>query len=475
MKRFLFLILIFTASFCYSQPDPPVSMKDSSDHVHMFPFPHRLLPGKYVSDVLSPSDSESVVVTPTSLEDSLTNYVVNKSERDYKYVHRYAGVGANRGVIVLRFDDGPDEDYSIVWPALSSRNLPGEFAIIFDKVGTSGHTTWANLRTMQLGGMSIEVHCYSAALHDNQPTTLSDFILATKTGMDSINAQGFSADRFICPGPWHDSLLFDSMEKTNNRWGRFISKYFNGWESYGGEVYREFPSMNRISVNHQTGDQLTLSSLVSYIKYAERYQNIIELTFHSDEFDHLGYLTSADFGYFLDTLVDRRAKAKISVLSANGADYALPNTAPTNLLCDGNFDSSATGEWKGWFPVAGTPTVVDSGMNNSNCAAVGYSHTLGEYLPIEPNSGTLHFTAYAKSISAADTARIIVKTNTGTTIFDSLHKFVVSSSGWTKYDFIFIVPPQSDGAIRFYVDLCKYTNYNSGNNVYFSNIKLEKL
>ena len=60
--------------------------------------------------------------------------------------------------IVLSFDDGLKEHYSVVFPILKKYHLVGTFFIITDSVGHSAFMNWKQILEMRDDGMDIEAH-----------------------------------------------------------------------------------------------------------------------------------------------------------------------------------------------------------------------------------------------------------------------------------------------------------------------------
>jgi peptidoglycan/xylan/chitin deacetylase (PgdA/CDA1 family) len=66
-------------------------------------------------------------------------------------------LGGRRGVI-FTFDDGHASDYSVAFPTLAAAGARADFFINPAQVGKQGYATWAELREMADGGMSIQSH-----------------------------------------------------------------------------------------------------------------------------------------------------------------------------------------------------------------------------------------------------------------------------------------------------------------------------
>jgi peptidoglycan/xylan/chitin deacetylase (PgdA/CDA1 family) len=82
-------------------------------------------------------------------------------------------LAGKRGVIYT-FDDGLESDHAVAWPTLAAAAGRGDFFVNPAQVGTPGYATWAQLREMSDGGMSIQSHGFD---HRHFLTDLSPYHL----------------------------------------------------------------------------------------------------------------------------------------------------------------------------------------------------------------------------------------------------------------------------------------------------------
>ena len=60
--------------------------------------------------------------------------------------------------IVLTFDDGYEDNYTVAFPLLKKYGWTGTFFVVTSSIGTRGHMTPAQLAEMSRAGMAIESH-----------------------------------------------------------------------------------------------------------------------------------------------------------------------------------------------------------------------------------------------------------------------------------------------------------------------------
>ena len=60
--------------------------------------------------------------------------------------------------VIVTFDDGDETNYRVAFPLLAAARASADFFVNPAQVGTPGYATWAELREMSEGGMSIQSH-----------------------------------------------------------------------------------------------------------------------------------------------------------------------------------------------------------------------------------------------------------------------------------------------------------------------------
>ena len=65
---------------------------------------------------------------------------------------------AGRAGVIVTFDDGDETNHRVAFPLLVTAGATADFFVNPAQVGTPGYATWAELREMSDGGMSIQSH-----------------------------------------------------------------------------------------------------------------------------------------------------------------------------------------------------------------------------------------------------------------------------------------------------------------------------
>jgi peptidoglycan/xylan/chitin deacetylase (PgdA/CDA1 family) len=89
------------------------------------------------------------------------------------------------GSMVLTFDDGHASNYALAYPILKRHGASADFFVNPGRVGTPGFATWAELRKMAEGGMSIQSHGFSHRyLTSLAPADLRDELARSKSEIE---------------------------------------------------------------------------------------------------------------------------------------------------------------------------------------------------------------------------------------------------------------------------------------------------
>jgi hypothetical protein len=235
-----------------------------------------------------------------------------------------------RGVLSLRFDDGPEKDYAITYQELISRGLVGGFAIIRNKINMAEHTTLAQIKTMQDNGM--EIMCHSRT-HVADPAAFAIFKDEAIVAGHEMRALKLDIASFVQPGTWVKAYPsgYDLGDKVYgspadlalraNYWG--YEAYANNF-NFDNMYIMPRMSSRRYAANHLTGDQWSVADFKSRIDAAIAKGMGVEILFHAARFGMEDYITEADFQTFLDYAATKVSAGDLEVLTPTQQMYATP-------------------------------------------------------------------------------------------------------------------------------------------------------
>ena len=111
--------------------------------------------------------------------------------------------------VVLTFDDGGLDDYTVAYPILRSHGFVATFFVITAFVGEPNIMTWNQLREMQMSGMAIESH--TARHSDLTKTTAASLRAELIQSREAIEAQLGSAPLALAyPFGFYDQRVIDA-------------------------------------------------------------------------------------------------------------------------------------------------------------------------------------------------------------------------------------------------------------------------
>ncbi len=117
--------------------------------------------------------------------------------------------------VVITFDDGYDDAYSVAFPLLAARGMSGMFHLITGFVGQPGYLTWAQITTMSQAGMEFGNHTVS---HPDLRRRSHAFLIAQIDGAASAIADTLGArPRFFCyPSGRYDKATIQAVRETGH-------------------------------------------------------------------------------------------------------------------------------------------------------------------------------------------------------------------------------------------------------------------
>lgn len=232
-------------------------------------------------------------------------------------------------VICIRFDDGWDVDYSLAFPALTSRGLVGGFAVVADDVGGANRMTAANLREMQAAGMEIMNH---SANHDPDPASHAAFLVEAIDSKATLTAMGLDIAAFAQPGSWVVNNLYritdtDFLGTDADTALRANYAMYQGYIQYwlaGGYFAMPFNSAYRWGAPYvsMSGALYTLAQMKAKVDDCITNGYGMITLCHTWELDDVGKTTAADFLAWLDYLQTKVGTGDLTVLTPTQFAFA---------------------------------------------------------------------------------------------------------------------------------------------------------
>jgi len=227
---------------------------------------------------------------------------------------------AGKGVVSLRFDDGPAIDYTLVFPLLAARGLVGGFALPANAVNkTASDLSLEQIKMMQSAGM--EFMCHSLT-HSSDPANLAGFKDETITALAEERILGINAVSFVQPGTWVGDYAFNSTAFLGSPGDQILRSYFACYEAYivpfdssTGLGRYNLPRSSIYGVEHIAGEN-PLPELEKWIDQLISEGRGGEVCFHSITLG-MGspHLSVAEFTMFLDYIQTKLASGELVCLT----------------------------------------------------------------------------------------------------------------------------------------------------------------
>lgn len=389
------------------------------------------------------------------------------NQQKFEAIYADVNVPVGRTAVALRFDDGPDDDYSVVYPALLANGLVGGFAVISSTLDTTNYLTTAQAQEMQLNGMEIMCHSKS---HSSPPASYATFYDEIVTPLSTFAAAKIYINSFVQPGTWTSGPYYFTTpsQVEGTQAGRLLRAYYAAMLAYvNGNGCFSFPTPDRYGSSHITPSSL---SDARRLLYGGGGGDAVRLLFHSADFGSAGNLTAGEFATFCADVAAYIAAGEAVNITPTALQFARHGDL-INKLGDPGFEASATGAWRHWIIMAGTPTVEASGVTG-NCASVKNSANIAQILTANAGrswrfhakvkragAGSANAVAYITNKNAASS---VVSTLTGPTV-------TLSDSAWTDYDCTFGSHP--DGILL----MVRLHSTNDSPGVLWDDVRLTKI
>ena len=184
----------------------------------------------YISD--PPADANrlrrNLSVSPKTIEQHL-RYLAEHGYSTISLYDLYAHLSEGRPLppqsVILTFDDGYLDAYTIAFPLLKQYGMRGTFFIVTDFINyrNPNHITWDMAREMFLGGMNVESH---GRTHSDLRKRSFQFLVWEVLGpLEQIAHYVGHRPRFFCypAGQYDDHVI--AMLRSVHKWGAVTTQH----------------------------------------------------------------------------------------------------------------------------------------------------------------------------------------------------------------------------------------------------------
>lgn len=374
------------------------------------------------------------------------------------------GVGPNKAVIALRFDDWQDALNSVVVPLLQARGLPYSHALISGfpsaQPTQSPATNWTHIKSWVARGCEIWSHGFDHKDYRGYAGLVRNVV----TSKQEIEAQGLRVQGFSLPGvtPVYTEQQRGSAHpydrlQSNDEWlspaGHLLMQTYPLVETYSGGIWSDIGQGVRYGRSHSTIDEYTLANAKTLIDQAIKHRVSMRIMCHAGVLGTGGsYMSVADYTAWLDYLVAKWDAGLIEIVTPSSLPFVDQSTNRLDLLKgDGTFSGLSQGSSGMWNNLGSTYNIVyqtggkDNGPYIEIPTAGGSSgpNARPEQLAYRGCAGeTFLFEGWCKSLGAGTTtARVIIKGYPDSSQFNVDLNFTgVTNAAWVLKRVPFTIP-----------------------------------
>jgi peptidoglycan/xylan/chitin deacetylase (PgdA/CDA1 family) len=228
-----------------------------------------------------------------------------------------------QAIVSLRFDDGAQADWDLVYPLLVERGLKASFAVPYDEIGAPGSLSLSQMRRLEAEGNEIVCHSMT---HGSEPTSFADFKNETAGAKAAMEALGFTITSFSIPGTWGEGSKYIAWDSSF--WGTpadlLLRQHFYAYEGFvqdipGGGTYRALPVTGDIPYGYAHFEEGGIPQIDEAISRGDG----IQLLWHSRDIGRAGHQSVAQFTSILDHVAAKVAAGKVVVLTDTEQLYAV--------------------------------------------------------------------------------------------------------------------------------------------------------
>lgn len=260
--------------------------------------------------------------------------------------HGYTVPTNGRGVVMLRFDDYPQDFIAKVLPLLRKYDMPAYWACTVRHVEQEQPTDWAVVQDWFLqDGVRIWNH---SKTHSNSTTTkdIFDNIVGAADYFES-KMPHVAIDGWVQPGTGTNKPYQDfETNRPESYWGTYAGRLImqrHGIVNGGTGGYMQPMGGDAVAQSHFTFEAVTAEGFKKEVKLAQSGPYALSMMAHPKFLGTTGYMSLADFESCLAWLAAERDAGRLMVLTGDVAPVLTPGggkrhdllpSFPTGALAD---------------------------------------------------------------------------------------------------------------------------------------------
>lgn len=291
--------------------------------------------------------SWSDIGTPASVSESAMEHMV-RADMAHKRLGYKIGTGG-RGVIMLRFDDYPQDFLTKVLPELRANNLPAYWACTVRHVETEQPTPWATVQAWTLNdGVQPWGHSWTHSAASSPPALRKEIVESAdyfETQMPAVRVDGWAMPGTGADVPYGGYYGVNDADFYGTEAGRLIlSRY--GIVNAARAGYLQPAGGQPIGQSHLTFERWTLAQFKDEVTAAAKAGVALSLMAHPQNIGLAGYMSTADFKAAMSWLAAERDAGRLLTLTGNASAVLDPDSNYRHNLLPGTFKDGLQG-WTG--------------------------------------------------------------------------------------------------------------------------------
>ena len=249
--------------------------------------------------------------------------------------HGYVLPTNGRGVVMLRFDDYPQDFINKVLPLLRKYDLPAYWACTIRHVEQEQPTTWGTVQNWFLkDGIRIWNHSKTHSNSTN-PSDILDNIVGAADYFES-KMPHVAIDGWVAPGtgtstPYNDFVGGQPASYWGTYAGRLIMQR-HGIVNGGVGGYMQPMGANAVAQSHYTFEKSTVAQFKEQVQIAQAGTYALSMMAHPQNLGATGYMSLSDFESCLAWLAAERDAGRLMILTGDVAPVLHPGGGTRNDL-----------------------------------------------------------------------------------------------------------------------------------------------